>query len=296
MTSRRDLHLRGTLLVVASALGFGTIALFAKFAFMQQADLATMLALRFSGAGLVVWSVALARRQPLRVPLSELPGFALLALLQYGIATVCFFSAIRLLDISLATMLLYTYPLMVAAGERTLTGKPLGGAKVAALALASAGLALILHSGLQHAASEAGMALALGSAVAYSAYILYGNRVSQRRPPLVSSAWVLLFAGTGYWLWLGLRGAVVWPAGAAAWGAVTGMAVIATALPLVSLFAGMQLIEASRVAIISCVEPVFTVSAAALLFHESLGASRLAGAFLVLAAILVLQTAHAESE
>jgi drug/metabolite transporter (DMT)-like permease len=51
----------------------------------------------------------------------------------------------------------------------------------------------------------------------------------------------------------------------------------------------LQWVEASRAAIISTFEPIFTVLCAAALFSETVRPPQIAGGFLVLAAIIVLQ-------
>src|SRR4051812_36424336 len=55
---------RGIVLVCVSALGFGAMAIFAKLAYDEGANTATLLTLRFTFAGLVLWGIVAVRRPP----------------------------------------------------------------------------------------------------------------------------------------------------------------------------------------------------------------------------------------
>src|SRR3954447_4017282 len=54
-------HTSGVLLVLVSALAFGSMAIFAKLAYQHGAGTATLLTLRFAIAGLVLWLVVAVR-------------------------------------------------------------------------------------------------------------------------------------------------------------------------------------------------------------------------------------------
>lgn len=108
----------GAVLVVISAIGFGTMAIFAKIAYAQEIPFFTILAGRFTIACLIIWAIILLFRQPVAVSPAGLMQIAVLSLLGYGGASTFFFQAVKLLPASLASMLLYVYPVLVAAAEQ----------------------------------------------------------------------------------------------------------------------------------------------------------------------------------
>lgn len=278
----------GALLVAVSAFGFGTMAIFAKIAYIQGADIFTMLAGRFSLACLIIWAIIFTVRIPVKISLSDLKQLALLSLLGYGGGSTFYFFSVKLLPASLASMLLYTYPLMVALAEQWIYHQKLTLTKGAALLFSTVGLVMILGTTVK-GVNAAGVFFGISAAVAYSAYMLYGNKVTRERSPLVTTGYMLFFAATGFTLYALFSGSMNFDFGPAGWWSIAGLAVFSTALAILALFSGMQWIEASRAAIISTFEPVFTVVCAAILFSEVIKPLQIMGGIIVLLAIVILQ-------
>ena len=179
---------------------------------------------------------------------------------------------------------------MVAAAAVLLGRERLDGCRVTALALASAGLALVVGGAGAGALDPLGVALGLGAAVVYATYILVSDGLSARVPPLVlaalvcTGAAVTLVAGSAA---LGeLRPADLTAAG---WGWLSGLAAVSTVGAIGLFFAGLRRVGPTTASILSTVEPLVTVGLAFVVFGEVLGAVQLAGGALVIAAVLVLQ-------
>lgn len=277
----------GALLVGFSALGFGTIAIFVKVAYSQGVNASTMLAGRFTLAAIIVWGAILFSRLPYRVRLHDWKQLAVVSLLGYGGGSTLFFLSVNLLPASLASMLLYTYPVMVALAETVFFKQPVTRAKAAALLLSSIGLGLLLGVNFK-GVNMLGAALALGAAVCYTAYLIYGKRTTQDHPPLVTSGYIITFAALGYLLYAVLWGSLSLDFGPLGWWSIIGLALLGTALAIFALFAGMQWLTPSGVAIISTIEPVFTVVCAMLLFHEAVLPLQMLGGAMVLGAIIII--------
>lgn len=278
----------GALLVAVSAIGFGTMAIFAKIAYAQEVPIFILLAGRFTIACLIIWAIILLLGQPVKMSPAGLRQMALLSLLGYGGASTFFFLAVKLLPASLASMLLYTYPVLVALAEQLIYRQRLTLVKGTALLLCTTGLILILGATVK-GVNPTGVLCGLGAALAYSAYLIYGNRVVRDKPPLITTGYMLAFAAAGFSLCALLSGPLVLDLGPSGWWSIVGLAVFSTALAILTLFIGLQWLEAGHAAIISTLEPVFTVLAAALLFSEAIRPLQGLGALLVLVAILLLQ-------
>src|ERR671918_563201 len=130
---------RGVALCLASAFGFGCMAIFAKDAYKQHLGITALLALRFALAALIFWTVV-----RLRGPISLPPRRTLLPALGlgafgYAVQSGLFFGAVRRMDASTTSLLLYTYPAMVFLAALALRREHADRRRMGALALACAG-------------------------------------------------------------------------------------------------------------------------------------------------------------
>lgn len=293
-------HATGVALCLLSAVGFGAMAIFGKLAYEDGVGALQLLLVRFAFASAIFTvilvavprQVAAARQAARRAVLIGLT----LGAVGYATQAGLYFAALRRLDASLLSLVLYTFPAWVTLAAFALGREHLDRRRIAALALASAGLAAVLLGAGAGQLDPAGVAMGLGAALAYTVYILVADRAGPALPPLVLSALVCagatltftlaqaLSAGADLgvegqaWLWLGL------------------IALVSTTLPIVTFFAGLARVGPSAASILSTVEPVVTVGLAYLVFSERLSALQLAGGALVLGAAALLATPAGSGE
>ena len=282
----------GTLLCVGSAAAFGAMAVLGKPAYDEGATVGTLLAVRFALAAVLFWGLVLAggeagelrRHAPRDIAIALALGAC-----GYAAQAGCFFAALERIDASLLSLLLYTFPAMVAVAAIALGRERADARRLAALGLASAGLVLVLASAKPGALDALGAALAISAAVVYTTYILVSQGVAGRIRPTLLSA--LVCSGAALTLTVGsallgdLRPGEVTPAG---WGWLAGIAVVSTVAAVSLFFAGLKRVGPTTASVLSTVEPVVTVVLAFLVFGELLGALQLLGGGLVIAAVLVL--------
>jgi drug/metabolite transporter (DMT)-like permease len=159
--------------------------------------------------------------------------------------------------------------------------------RVAALLIALAGTALVLAGA--GSIDALGMAMGFGAALAYTVYILIGDRVGAGVPPVALAAFVCLGATCTFALASVLRGGPELGFGAVGWAWVGAIALVSTLGAILCFFAGLARVGPSAASILSTLEPVVTVALAAAAFGESLGTVQLVGGALVLGAVLVMQ-------
>ena len=282
----------GTLFCLGSGAAFGAMAIFGKLAYDEGATVGTLLSLRFAMAAVLFWALVAAggALREIRSLGGRDIGLGLaLGGCGYALQAGCYFAALERIDASLLSLLLYTYPAMVAAAAVLLGRERLHVRKVAALVLASAGLVLVLASAGTGSLDPLGAALALGAAMVYTIYILTSQGIAGRLRPGVLSA--LVCSGAAISLTLGsvllgeLRPGELTPAG---WGWLAGLAVVSTVAAISLFFAGLRRVGPTAASILSTAEPVVTVLLAFLVFGETLGALQLVGGAFVLGAVLVL--------
>jgi drug/metabolite transporter (DMT)-like permease len=282
----------GALLCLGSAVAFGAMGIFGKLAYGEGATVMTLLAGRFMLAAVLFWVLVAATgagRHLRTIARRDVVMALALGGIGYSAQAGAYFAGLERMDASLLSLLLYTFPAMVAVAAIVLGRERADPARLGALVLASIGLVLVLASAEPGALDPLGAALALGAALIYTTYILVSQGIAGRISPTVLSA--LVCTGAAISLAAGsaalgeLRPGDVTAAG---WGWLTGIALISTVAAVSLFFAGLKRVGPTTASILSTVEPVVTVGLAFVVFGELLGALQLLGGALVVGAVLVL--------
>jgi drug/metabolite transporter (DMT)-like permease len=283
----------GALFCLASAAAFGAMGILGKLAYDEGATVGTLLATRFVLAAAMFWLFVACSggARNLRALSRRDVSIALaLGAVGYGAQAGGYFAALERLDASLLSLLVYTYPAIVAVTAIALGRESASRRTAVALALASTGLVLVLAGAAAGALDALGTVLGLGAAVVYSAYILISSGVAARVGPLALSTLVC----TGAAMTLTLAGFATGDldpgsVSAAGFAWLSGLAVVSTVGAVALFFAGLQRVGPTAASILSTLEPVVTVVLAFVVFGESLGPAQLAGGALVLSAVLAIR-------
>jgi drug/metabolite transporter (DMT)-like permease len=242
----------------------------------------------------------------LRVTRRELPFLAVFGICGLAFVQWFYFLSIHRLAVGIALLIEYLGALLVALWARYVFHEPVRRRIWIALALALVGLGMIVDLfGGGGELSSAGVAFASVSAVTYTAYILLAERGVGDRDAVSLLAWGFGFAA------LFLSVVAPWwsfPAGRVAddvsllghleshdlpvWALMAWVIVVGTIVPFFLLVSALRHLPATRVAIISMLEPVVATVVAWAWLGESLSAVQLTGALIVLAAIVLAQTAR----
>ncbi len=288
----------GLLLIVIAAAGYSFFAIFTKFIYDNST---------FTPLDVVTWRFVLAvpltwlamgwmRRGQLFSHAGHMPRERLLLMgALFGlVATIAFFGVQRV-PVSLYTVLIYTYPAMVAIGA-ILFGERLTGRGWLALGLTLIGVVLTVPNLFQgfSGVDPIGVVLVLANAATYATYILLSNRILRGVTDLsTASAWSIsgsLVFVIGVILIRALQGGMTAiPPNIIVWGSFFGLVVISTVIPIFAFYAGMYRLGASYAAILSMLEPVLTLLWAVTIRHEDLQAIQILGSVLILGSVVLLQ-------
>ena len=250
--------------------------------------------------------VALTAPRRLRLTRRELPY-----LLVFGIGGLAFvqwfyFLAIHRLAIGIALLIEYLAPLLVALWARFVYHDPVRRRIWVALALALAGLSLIVDVfGGGESLSTAGVAFALAGAFAYALYVLLAEHVVGGRDAVSLLAYGFAFASV---FWAVLAPWWSFPSGALTkttslggnlhtfhlpvWALAAWMIGLGTMIPFFLLVSALRHISATRAGIVAMLEPVVGAVVGWAWLSESLDGVQLFGAAVVLVAIGLAQTAR----
>jgi drug/metabolite transporter (DMT)-like permease len=318
-------RLLGIVLVVVSACGFGSGALFAKPIYAAHVDWMTLLAWRFLFAALLSWAWLLLWPAN-RITLRRLTRRRLLVLVLLGVLYTgnsgTYFAALETVSASLAALVVYLYPALVAVMSIRFARRLEGRRAWAALAVATTGVALAVGGiDATNAPPLLGLALIVASPLAYAVWIILAARLSGERAerevaragsppydaevaqvetaePAPVAAIMLSATAVAWWLAALATGRPVLPAQvpAEAWPALLGVGLVSTALAFQAFYAGARRIGAAQAALVSTVEPIWTIALASLLFAERLTPIQLAGGVLVIGGVLLAQTGRRSLE
>lgn len=290
----------GIAYVVVSAAAFGAMAILARIAYAAGVDVVTLLALRFAIAAAAMLVAARWRGVPLPSG-STLGALILLGALGYGGQAASFFTALTLAPAGLVALLLYLHPAFVAVLAAIFLHERIGAAKLAALAMALIGTAFTIAPAVGDGSHDAmgreiatGIGFAVAAATFYAVYIVVASWLGRRAGALAMSTVVIVSAAAVFCIAAIVHGPQ-WPRTAAGWIAVAAIALVSTVAAITLYFAGLERIGPTRASTLSTIEPLVTVTLAALVLGETIAPVQLAGGALILAAVVVLAGAGRRS-
>ena len=282
-----DKQAAGILLVLASTIAFAVGPTAARLALDDGSNTLTVVTLRgVVGAALMALLVPVSGqgfgidRRALR--------WCLYCGVFYSLTVYGFIGAVARVPVSVAVLVFFTHPILVAiiahfrGGDRLTPGKLL-------LALATlAGLALVLGPEFGTLAPS-GVALAALAAVAMCGMVLCGARAQE----LATSTQVNLYAtaasSAAFATLTTALGAWAPPSSTVGWLGIAG-AGVGIGIGLLALFAALRRLSPVRATMLSNLEPLVSILFAAAILGERLGPSQWVGVALVIGALVLFET------
>ena len=296
----------GYAMVTAAALLFALNGTVSKVVLSSGISTLELTQVRVTGAfaGFAL-ALALTRPRALRVRLRELPYLVVFGIAGVALVQWLYFVSIQRLPIGIALLLQYLAPILIALYARTFMHEPVRPRIWLALLLALVGLSFVVEVWSGLALNGLGVAAALSAAVAYAVYVLMAERAVADRDPASLLAYGFLVAVV---FWALVRPFWRFPAGRLdddvsllghlsgfslpVWLLMLFVVVGGTMITFLLLTAALRHLSATRVGIVAMFEPVAASIVAFLWLGELFGAAQLLGGAIVLAGIVLAQTAR----
>ena len=198
-----------------------------------------------------------------------------------------YYKAFEYIPVSLAALLVYTYPPMVAVATRVMSREKLTPVTIGALVAAFLGIALVLQVSFE-TLHPIGILCGMIAAVGMAVTTLISSRILVRADSRRMTLHIAISASAIYLGAALATGGTTWPHGIAGWA-------LLALLPLIYLVAALgwytclPMLGPMRASLMSNAEPVFTVAFAAVLLGEFLSPVQMAGAALIVGAIFAIQ-------
>jgi len=209
----------------------------------------------------------------------------------------CYFAAISLTSVSLATLVtIGGTPVIVAIVEQVRGGRAPGRAGVITIAMALAGLGLLVGlpgGGFSEAAVLASTGMALLSAAGFAAVTLIGTSPVTGLDELTLNGFGFSLGGMALLPLAAVLGGLGFRPSLASAGLLAALGIGPTAVAYTLYFRGLRKAPASTAALLSLIEPLTAAVLAALVLGNRLSATGIAGAVMLLAA--VVRTVRADS-
>jgi len=272
---------KGLFYVVVSTVAYGSLPILGKLAFAAGVRTTGLLAWRFTRA--CVLFALLARRAP------ELAWGTRFTLWGLGVIfvgnTFCYFAALLTIPASTASLIFYTYPVIVTLLSAALGLDRLTLRGVGAAVMAVSGCAIT--AGTVMGVSPRGAVLALAAAFIYAAYVMLGSRFAAGIPSETVSLHVTQACAAIFLPLALLKGGLWLPPSPVSWGLVACVAVVCTVVPIRAFLAGLARIGPARAAVVSSLEVLVTIALAAAVLRERIGPRQWAGGALILGGVLL---------
>jgi len=282
----------GPALILLAGCFWGSMGIFVRRLTDYGFSSIQIVAIRVTLAALV-FCILLFIKDPsgFRISVKDIPLFLGLGFGSILFFTVCYFTAITMMPLSTAAILLYTSPIWIMLMSVLFFREKLTGRKLLALVLAFAGCVLV--SGVSgEGMTLTGLLVGLGSGIGYGLYSILGTVALRRYSPYTVTTYTFVFAALGSWLIC--RPAEMLAKFAAAPN-LPGLvffcvltALVTAVIPFLAYTLGLQTVEASRAGILATVEPLVATLFGILVFSESLTLLSGLGMLLILAAVVLL--------
>ena len=278
---------RATLLILLSALSFGSISVLTVLVTSAGVPLLTAMAWRYVLGAILLGTIA-RPRQLRSVPTQRVMQLLVIGGCGQAFITYLSLHALEYIPVGPLAFLFYTYPAWVALVAAIRRTERLTPVRIIALALALAGVTIMVGVPTEKL-NPIGVLLALVSGLLYSAYLPALEHVQEGIPPIIVTLLLIAGAATTFVIAALIKGELFLPAGGAVWSEILVLALVSTVIAFLTLIKGLAVLGPVRTAIIATVEPFFTATLGILVLGNQLSTATLVGGILIAAAVLLIQ-------
>jgi len=278
---------RATLLIILSALSFGSISVLTVLITAAGVPLLTAMAWRYV-LGVVLLGAVARPRQLRSIPKQRVIQLLVIGGCGQALITYLSLHALEYIPVGPLAFLFYTYPAWVALLAAIRRTEKLTTVRVIALTLALAGVTIMVGAPTEKL-NPIGVMLALASALLYSAYLPALEHVQEGVPAVVATIILIAGAAIAFIMAALLTGELFLPAGVAVWSSIFVLALVSTVIAFLTLIKGLAVLGPVRTAIVATVEPFFTATLGVLVLGNQLSTATLTGGILIAAAVLLIQ-------
>jgi drug/metabolite transporter (DMT)-like permease len=278
---------RAVVLIVISALCFGSISVLTVLITSERVPLLTAMAWRYFIAG-VILGTAIGPVRARSAPRRKVMQLMLIGGCGQALITYLSLHALEYIPVGPLAFLFYTYPAWVALIAAVRRTERLTAVRVVALVLALLGVSIMIGAP-RDKLNAMGVALAFASAILYSIYLPTLEHIQRGLPAFVSTFFLIAGSAIAFLVVALFAGELYVPHIAVVWRNILLLAVASTVIAFSALIKGVSILGPVRTSIIATVEPFFTALLGVVVLGNQLSVTTLIGGMLIGAAILVIE-------
>lgn len=207
-----------------------------------------------------------------------------------AVSSLALFASYGYMGASIASTLLFIYPILVALIMALVFHERIRAATVVCMLMALGGIALLYRNQDGSTISLIGSVFVFVSSLTYAIYLVGINRVKALKdvPTLKITLYVLVFGLTVFIARLLFTGHIATPAHWYMWGNVLGLAIFPTAISFLCTTAAIQSIGSTPTAILGALEPVTAICFGVMIFGEVMSTRQSIGLVMIIVAVTLV--------
>lgn len=277
----------GFLQVIFAAILWGTLGVFGKTLNSLGVEATSIVTIRIVIAflGLVVYWLFAKKDFP-RIEKRDLPLLLLYTLTSVIAYNLLYFSAISLIPIAVAAILLYLSPIFVLFFSALFLNEKITLLKVAYSFIVFAGISMVLNLGGVSELSTFGVLCGIGAGITFSLYSVFGKKLMKRNNPLEVVTFSFGLGGIGLLFVNSLLFGFKMSYSINVWVLLLILGLIPTLLAFILYNSGLNKIKASEASIVSTLEPVTAAILGSFILSEKLDVMQILGIVIVVLTII----------
>lgn len=292
---KNRIRANGTLLIILAGIFWGSMGIFVRgLTALTGFTSIQIVCVRLVVAAVVFSAILWAKdRSGFRIDRKDIPLFLGLGICSILFFSTCYFTAIRMMTLSVAAILLYTSPIWVMLMSLLLFHEKMTGRKLLALILSFIGCIFVSGIGSgENIITPLGILIGLGSGFGYGLYSILGTIALRRYSTYTVTTYTFVIAAIGSLFTCSLPDL---------WHKITACqskpylcffliltGIVTAVIPFLLYTLGLEHIEASRAAILATIEPMVATLIGVIVFHEYLTPLSALGILSILGAIIIL--------
>ncbi len=286
------MKLKGFIYAIISSIFFGSAGIFVKSSYTENFSPVDLLMLQYIIASIILYIICLIKyRTSLKLSKSMLKKLIIQGVVGNTLMTVFFYSSFKYLDMAVATMLLYTYPAMVAAISFVFLKVKISKLKIAAICGTFIGSLLVLNifSSSFSSISLKGVLFGVLSAIFYAFMNLYAEKIVEDVPSMVITFYTTIFSLVVLFI---INYGFIGKIPSITSGSIQNAALLAffcEIIPLTLLYSAIKYIGSVSTSIISTIELPASAVFSNFIMHENIRLVQIIGILIIGYSVIVLK-------
>lgn len=280
-------------LILAAGILWGTMGIFVKQITSLGYSPVEASALRWLFAAIIILIYALIfNRSSLIIKPKDIWKFALIGIFSTLLMSSLFYISITYTSIAVSDILMYTSPVWVQIASVIFFKEKLKPKKIVCVLLAFFGCVFVsgIFSADKISVSGLGIVCGLGAGISYASYSIAGKYMLKEYSEITLTVYNVIFAGIAAIFTINpdklIDELIIMPISVIY---IFAIAMLCTIIPYFLYTVGLKRTEASRAAILCCIEPIVATVSSVFVAHEFFSIFQAIGVGLVVLSVVLLQ-------